>query len=237
MKVFIQSLNNVPTDDWGFAAYLGFRQRQMDIIFYEDIMEVPNSRENIVVGCIEDTKKFWERLNISIPEPLNIPISLQPYCDRNVLYTSVGKVRNDIKYPFFIKPYNLKEFVPGVVKNDWEMNAFYNLPIDTPVMISEVVDFVSEYRTFVCDAQILGVKHYLGDHTVFPDGNIIKEMIATYTDAPSAYSLDVGVTKEGKTLLVECNDGWSLGNYGLDGIPYTKLLCKRWLEILKNSQK
>lgn len=43
--------------------------------------------------------------------------------------------------------------------------------------------------------------------------------------------MDFGVTNTGATILVEVNDGYSLGNYGLDSLLYAKLLSARWTEL------
>lgn len=243
-KMYIQSLNGVPTDDWGFAAYLGAKSRQLDVIFYENIEEVPASKYNILVGCIEDTEKFLAKLGIDVPEALNIPLSLRSFTGRWVLYTTMKGVRAGTSFPFFIKPKRLKRFIPGVVKDNRELGIFFNEVEDsTEVMVSGKVEFVSEYRCFVHEGKILGVKHYTGDNLIFPDGKLIKKMVEVYEDdslgkiSPIGYSLDIGVTNTGETLLVECNDGWSLGNYGLEGIPYTNLLIGRWRELTKNSLK
>ena len=57
-------------------------------------------------------------------------------------------------------------------------------------------------------------------------------MIDEYAEAPAAYALDVGLTKDGKTVIVEVNDGYSLGGYGLDPLLYAKLLSARWAQIV-----
>ena len=57
--------------------------------------------------------------------------------------------------------------------------------------------------------------------------------IAEYEDAPAGYSIDFGITDDNRTLLIECNDGWSLGNYGLEPSKYCRLLGKRWHELMK----
>jgi hypothetical protein len=44
-------------------------------------------------------------------------------------------------------------------------------------------------------------------------------MINHFTDSPIGYTLDVCVNSDG-TFLIECNDGWSIGNYGLEGKAY-----------------
>ena len=56
--------------------------------------------------------------------------------------------------------------------------------------------------------------------------------ILNNSDMPISYSLDVGVDDQGDTLLVEVNDCYALGNYGLDATTYTNMLYDRWKEIV-----
>lgn len=35
-----------------------------------------------------------------------------------------------------------------------------------------------------------------------------------FSDAPNGYGIDFGVTDDGRTLLIEVNDGYALGSYG-----------------------
>jgi len=44
--------------------------------------------------------------------------------------------------------------------------------------------------------------------------------------------MDFGLTEDGRTLLVEINDGFALGSYGLDPIQYAKLLSACWADII-----
>ncbi|WP_369811148.1 ATP-grasp domain-containing protein [Hymenobacter mellowenesis] len=41
-----------------------------------------------------------------------------------------------------------------------------------------------------------------------------------------------GVTRSGETLIVECNDFWALGTYGMDPVRYSQLLATRWKEMV-----
>lgn len=52
---------------------------------------------------------------------------------------------------------------------------------------------------------------------------VLRKIIDEYAEAPAAYALDVGLTKDGKAVIVEVNDGYSLGCYGLDPLHYAKL--------------
>ena len=50
-------------------------------------------------------------------------------------------------------------------------------------------------------------------------------------EAPAAFSLDVGLTAAGVTVVVEVNDGYALGAYGLMPLAYAKLLSARWAQM------
>ena len=233
-KVYIQSMNNFPIADWAVSAYMGFREKQSDIYFFEDIEEVPTSRYNIVVAFIEDTNKYLERLGIQPKIALNIPEELMKYAGRQIRFMTMGEFKQDSQIPVFVKPNRLsKEFVSGVLTKLDNKNFLLNdVADDTPVLVSEVVDFISEYRGYVIDGELKGLKHYNGDFRIFPDVKIIDNAIKDYTTQPAGYSIDFGVTSDGRTLLIECNDGWSLGNYGLSDVTYSTLLSKRWIQMM-----
>lgn len=233
-KIYIQSMNNFPIADWAVSAYMGFREKQSNIIFFEDIEEVPTSKYNIVVAYIEDTNKYLERMGLSPKMALNIPTELEKYTGREIKYMTMKEFKEDPILPIFVKPARKsKEFQAGVItKPDSKKFFFGSHPDDTPVLVSEVVDFVSEYRGYVIDGELKGIKHYMGDFRIFPDMKIIDSAISEYKSQPAGYSIDFGVTSDGRTLLIECNDGWSLGNYGLNDVTYSTLLAKRWIQLM-----
>lgn len=233
-KVYIQAFNNFPIADWAVSAYMGFKEKQANIIFFEDIEEVPASRNNIVVAFIEDTNKYLERLGIGPKIALNIPKELEKYTGREIRYMSMAEFKKDAQLPVFVKPARRsKEFQAGVLTLQSSKDTFFNEHSDdTPVLVSEVVDFVSEYRGYVIDGTLQGIKHYLGNFRVFPDMKIVDAAIADFKSQPAGYSIDFGITSDGRTLLVECNDGWGLGNYGLNDVTYSTLLAKRWRELM-----
>jgi hypothetical protein len=74
---------------------------------------------------------------------------------------------------------------------------------------------------------------YSGDFRIYPDCRVIENAINDFKDAPAGYVIDFGVTSAGETVLIECNDGWSVGSYGCDPRIYTDMLCKRWIELTK----
>ncbi len=46
-------------------------------------------------------------------------------------------------------------------------------------------------------------------------------------------NIDIGVTRDGRTLVVEVNDGYALGNYGLSPLKSINFHRARWKEMVK----
>jgi len=238
-KIYIQAANGFPIADWAASAYMGFKEKGANVILFSQIEEVPLSRANIVVAFIQDTNKYIERLGGKPINALNIPPELMPYTGREIRYMTKEQFMNDRVLPIFVKPNGLaKEYsdvlTPGVLTKESSRTMFFNdVPDHCPLLVSEVVDFVSEYRGYVIDGQLKGIKHYQGDFRVFPDMKVIDKAIADYHTQPVGYAIDFGVTSDGRTLLIECNAGSSLGNYGLDDKTYSLLLAKYWIWMIK----
>ena len=241
-KVYVQAVNNFPISDWAASAYMGFKQKGTKVILFENIEEVPISKEIILVAFIEDTTVYLKKLGINPPLSINIPVECYEQAGRQIGYSIMAEVRyainsRDQNYPIFIKcAGEHKKFLPTILKKNFDIELLSDVNDSEPVMLSEVVEFVSEYRGYVLNKQLRGIKHYLGDIRIFPDPSIFDKIIKNFVDQPVGYSIDVGVTDDGKTLLIECNDGWSLGNYGLDDKTYSTLLSQRWHEILRTGK-
>jgi hypothetical protein len=60
---------------------------------------------------------------------------------------------------------------------------------------------------------------------------VIENAVSEYKNAPNGYAIDFGVTDDGRTLLIEVNDGYALGSYGLFYLDYAKLLSARWAQL------
>jgi len=43
--------------------------------------------------------------------------------------------------------------------------------------------------------------------------------------------LDIGIDEKGTNYLIEINDGWAIGNYGLNPVDYFSFVKTRWLQI------
>jgi hypothetical protein len=103
---------------------------------------------------------------------------------------------------------------------------------DTAVWCAEPVQLVAEWRCFVRYGRILDVRPYKGDWRAHFDPAVVDAALAAYApEAPAAFSLDVGCTATGATVVVEVNDGYALGAYGLMPLAYAKFLSARWAQM------
>ena len=255
MKAYIHCTDGIPTFDFAMACYEGAQKRGMEIIKFDDIMEVPANKNNLVVACIEDTISYLERLGVDTPYALDAfamlngsgLIKRKYYVMKlsDIMPTEPHQTMTFFKdKPFFMKPLkNTKAFAAGVVtnyKNLPIMLSDYKGPKDIEVLVSEVVDMVSEYRVFVRtrtynDDPITGVKHYLGDPFLVPDKQYVVDAInylKRYTDMPHSYTLDVAILSDGRTEVIELNDAWSSGSYGLNGKDYLSFYIDRWIQLM-----
>lgn len=239
MIAYILKEGSELNEEYLYTAYMGFDQRGIRVIFVESYEQVPApkltfepSNNPVFVADIKSTLAYWDKCGIKRPEFLHIPEVLLPYCLREVKYMTLGEAKELAPIPTFIKSIELKLFPSGVITRKGSYNELFPYPDDTKVLISSTLDIVSEYRVFVSQGKILGMKHYTGDFFVFPDVETVQNMVRDFVGAPKAFTCDVGVTSDGKTVLVECQDAWAIGSYGLDPISYTRFLIDRWLQII-----
>lgn len=242
-RVFIQKKNGEFVSVNGYAAWHGFDQKAYPITFFEwpqlrdGLLDVtPNT---LVVGGVATVLHALRRLDVPTP-PIDYPQSLHPFLGRDMQATTMGAVRGLFEaegaLPRFVKPRETQKAFTGYV-----VSAFRDLiptarhPDDLPVWSCETVEFVSEWRYLVSRHEVIGLGHYRGDPFTFPDGKVVRTAVATYRgEAPVAYGIDFGVTADGRTLLVEVNDAYSLGHVGLRAVPYANMLESRWVELVTN---
>ena len=110
-------------------------------------------------------------------------------------------------------------------------------------IVSEPIDIKAEWRCFIFYDKIADARPYGSVSTLNYDGylyhydsEVLKKMMQAFInwdDRPLACSMDICVTKDGRTLLVELNDAYALGCYGLPAITYAKFISARWSQLLE----
>jgi len=243
--LYFQKFGETFATDYVYAAYEGFLYREdqdYEAYFFNEIDEVPKRKNVIVFGFIEDCVKWFKSMNIDVPRPISYPEALNKFLERKIEIIRLGtfKKEENTKYPIFLKPYDqLKLFSGGVISGDFSKRNFFPYPDDTLIYTSEVLDIVSEYRCFINHGKLIGMKHYQGEFCVFPNVDKINEMIYEFENSncnpPVSYTIDVGIINDNNTtILIEVNDGWCCGSYGLDGELVLRFHMQRWLQILNS---
>ena len=157
---------------------------------------------------------------------------LLKFANRKVWTSTLGQIRCD-EPKCFIKPLKSQKLFTGHVRGHISyLLQTAHLPDEVEILCSEVVDFITEWRGFVLNKKLIGLKNYKGDFTKIPDSSIINQAIQEYVSSPVAYSIDMAVDDSGKTVLVEVNDAFALGSYGLDPVKYAMMIEARWDEIM-----
>jgi hypothetical protein len=243
-KVYIQKQGNRIFSESCYSAALGFAHKGYHVVECEAdpnlFVALCNEPESMFVGGIKTMQKAFRAIAVTPPQIDNPHIHLPEYLGREVLEATWYDVEQMVEanqLPIFVKPLDEQKLFTGYVVNNKSDLAYakYDVKHDTKILISETVNFISEYRCFVLNGEMVGCKNYKGDFRVTPNFSIMESAIKDYKEQPVAYSIDFGVTDEGATLLIEMNDAYGLGSYGLDKNIYCRLLEARWDEIIKNS--
>lgn len=234
MTPFVQGKNGIPGGVNMFVAYQGFAEMGFPCRVFEDMDGLGRaSREDVVVGGMGTVRSRLEELGV-LPEPIDYPETLTTYLGRKTWTTTFGEVRAGLgRKPTFVKPVKGKLFTGAVVSSASDLVRLHiATPDDVLVLCSEPVRFVQEWRCFVMRGEILDVRPYGDGWRAQFDPEVVEGAVAAYRDAPAGYAADFGVTEDGRTLLVEVNDGYALGSYGLQRNLYAQLLSARWAELV-----
>ena len=238
--VFVQSTNGSPDDEAFHKAWHGFRKRRVKCTLVDadaiESGELPLTRTTLVAGGLRTVESAMIQIGMQFPVANNLPDELENFFGRTIRKTTLGEVRSEwqAKSPdsCFLKPLDQNKLFPAIALFDADdLASLDSLSNDVRVLVSEYVLFESEWRAFVVGDEIIGLSHYQGDCFVFPDGKTVKLAVQQFKSSPAGYGIDFGVLSNGRTVLVEANDGYSLGSYSLNSVDYSRLLEARWLEL------
>ena len=233
MKAYIQcGKNGLPYNMNTFSAMLGFQQMGFETILFTEADELVDvTLSNIVVGGVGRVKQFLEDRGIVVND-IDYPESLSSYYGRKIWETTSDTfLAEKNSFPLFIKPKQGKLFTGFICNSEADIAGRFSPEESIPVYCSDVRNIDTEWRCFIRYGEILDIRPYKGELGRIYSLKKVKEMISAFTDAPAAYSLDIGLTDNDETIIVEVNDGYSLGSYGLDPLLYAKLLSARWAEL------
>ena len=166
-------------------------------------------------------------LGIGLLEPPDSWLQHLPYAHtcRAVHHTKLARVSRS-GGPFFAKPPSSKDFPASVYADGTELAAAADgLPPETPVLVSDIVQFAAEYRVFLLDGRAHTGSRYAVWGRLDP-GPLDDDRIAARAEEvagglPSAVVVDVGLlgppeNPRGSVAVVEANMAWFAQPYRSD---------------------
>ena len=221
-------------------AVFGFKELGAEIIKYEKIDEIYQwvTRDDIVLDYIDQCLTIFDKFG-KRPHIEDYPDVLKPFLGRTIWKDTINSINsNPEKWGVFVKPVKEKAFTGKVINGPADLVGCGSCYENYEVLCSEVLDIKREWRGFVYYGKLIDLRPYNGDWHYNYDSSIIDkamEAFLTWEDRPLACSLDFAViVKDGKekTIFLEANDAFALGNYGLQHLDYAKLISARWSQIL-----
>ncbi len=227
MRVFVPKgknqwfVSNEITSENTYIAFFGFSVLGWEVVFYEEKPPTGILKEDVVIGWISQVHAGFKNIGIEPPAALDYPDEIQKYLNRKIWQGSLHNIYTDESlWPVFVKPVKGKQFDGKLITSLKDLTGLGSQE-DRAIWCSEPVEFISEWRCFVLYGKLIDSRNYKGDFKISPDFNIIESCINDY-----------GVTKSGITSLIEVNDAFALGNYGLNHLKYAKMISARWSEIV-----
>lgn len=227
-------------------AMYGFLEMGAEIIPYHIIDDIYDdvTREDIVVDYIDQCNTIFNKFDVK-PSLPDYPDILEPFLGRKIWKDTIDSIsRNEQKWSagYFVKPVKSKVFTGKIISDIADLVGCGNYSENYEVLVSEPLDICAEWRCSIIYDKIVDVrpygaldsndkKHYMYHY----DPYVLDKMLQTFVkweERPAACSMDICVTKDNRTLLVELNDAYSLGSYGLPAIYYAKLISARWSQLL-----
>jgi hypothetical protein len=231
----------VSIDDVDCAiAYCGLKELDAEVNLQDNWLSLRSQDfelYSVCIGGVQNCRIALFKMGLRDFDIPCYPKELVPFMGRSIEITTIGKVihmgaKLKKQGAKFVKPILPKKFNAFLTSDEDAYSSLYNVEYDEKVYVSDVVKFISEWRVYVKQDEIVRICNYSGKTTVFPNVNVIRTMIESW-EGPCCYALDIGIVED-QTKLVEVNDFYSIGNYGLFPTEYIEMLILRWNELRGN---
>ena len=232
-------------------AMFGFREMGAELVSYHSIDDIYEKveRDDIVLDYLNQCNAVFHKFGVTPGLP-DYPESFRDYYGRKIWRDTINRIAGDEKKwsaGNFVKPVRGKAFTGKTISSIKDLVGCGNWSEDYEVLVSEPLKILAEWRCFILYDQLLDVRPYGilldGSRNGFYyhyDAAILRSMMNTFVKwpgRPAACAMDICYTAEGKTLLVEFNDAYALGSYGLPEIYYAKMISARWSQLLQRDDE
>ena len=229
----------MPATEGCFAAWRALQERGWETRPFERHDEIAVDPEQPVIGGVASVVGALSRLGVTPPD-VDYPSALTPFLlDPEFETRTMGWARRATdRWPLFVKPTTgRKEFTGFVLSRTDDLLSVTIVDDELPVFVARPVDVSSlvEWRAFLIDGVVRDIRPY----SACPDGvapakTFVQMLANQWSGIPAGCSIDVvnlGTASRPDWRVVECNDGYSVGSYGLLRGDYAELLVKRWGEL------
>lgn len=187
-------------------------------------------KTNLFVGTVEFMDEVFSKINKDPKLPKNSNRKSE------IISLKTALERSNLGEKLFIKPLKLKLF-SGLILDGTIQSSLADVPDTTKVLAYEVIpNIISEWRGYVHMNKLIDCRCYSGDFMVSPDYDFIQQQIneCKQDDFPIAYTIDIGILDDNTCIVIEFNDMWAIGNYGMENEIYLRLLRDRYFEIIRS---
>ena len=226
----------LPSQQYGYTAiqainYHNWFENGINDDGYDFIL-LPNQdftkyldKKYIPIGSVDFVLQWLYQMGVKDIAPLNIPQVLWGYCKRKVMIDYTDGLYGH----YMLKDmYRIKADCNGEVyfRNDGGRDRRYFLT-------KWVDDIEGEWRVFVFNRKIQGIRCYGGNELLVPDENYINDIISCYNKR--VYTLDLFVRDKGKiTDICELHDFFACGLYGFEDY---RILPTMWISAIDDLLK
>jgi hypothetical protein len=210
-----------------------------EIRFFERIADVDVYADEVVIGGLDPVVQAFTRLGVDLPN-IDYPETFREVLlDPQVARTTMGVVRRSPEsWPRFVKPTSgRKEFGGMIIRSTSDLLLVTHVDDQLPVFSASPHDMAGrvEWRCFIVNGRVRDIRPY----TSCPDGDapsrtFVQLLADQWSSAPAGFTIDVvnmGSRSHPDWRIIECNDGYSLGSYGLHRAVYAELLVTRWAQL------
>lgn len=197
----------------------------------DDIEAGLTAPTGVPLGSVEYVSAYARCAGVSLPKDFSYPRCLMPYlCAEPML-----RFYADVPEGCFVKPaFEIKAFTGGI-----KGKLVERVSPGAQVWCMPATKLVAEWRLYVHRGAIIGHARYDSgdDESLEFNMDVATRMVRDFEasgEAPVGYSVDIGLTHRGGTVLIEVNDGWALGYYPWGTCPkkqYVELLIDRWTQL------
>jgi hypothetical protein len=203
-------------------------KRQWKVCALDENEPSESPRLGTFYGGTDRAAEYASRFGLCLIEP---PLDLlarvpRDFLSRTVRFGALADLRG-MEGPVFVKPADPihKSFDAGVYSAVADVRGRRPLADDTPILVSEPVEWTSEFRCFIRDGKIEAWSPYLSygrpiwkpgcAHAVPRNLTAFNERLAEQMHGlPPAFVMDIGVLEDGRWAVVEFNPAWCSGILG-----------------------